>query len=78
MLPIFMSFVIPKAGSSQPLVWGSHPELNLHFNLHLNQQLAAKLPGPDVFLYNIKLSLGRSKREGWKNISKEKLFCVLK
>lgn len=74
MLPIFMSSVNPKVGSSQPLVWGSNTELNLHFNLHLNQQLAAKLPGPDVFLYNIKLSLGRGEGGGWKTISKERLF----
>lgn len=44
--PHFHAFVIPRAGTSRPLVSGSHPQLNLH--LHL--QFAARLPGPAAFL----------------------------
>lgn len=31
----FVPFVNQSVGSSQPLVWGSHPEHNLHLNFHL-------------------------------------------
>lgn len=40
--PAFLPFVIPKVGSSLPLVLGSHPEFNLHVNLHLIQQLTSQ------------------------------------
>lgn len=45
-LPIFLPFVIPKAGRSLPLVRGSHPELHLRANPHLILQLTSPALGP--------------------------------